>query len=369
MTLAPSGHARAGNNFDLLRLIAAIAVIFAHAHLITDGDEGREPLMLLTDGQADSGLIGVFVFFIISGYLITGSYRDRPAPGAFALRRAMRIMPGLIVNLVLVAVVIGLGLTNLDPQAYLADPDLGRWMLDGLTLGAGDLPLPGVAFSDNGVGRIVNGSLWTLRYEVLCYGLVLVLGLAGALRGRGWALLSGIALAGIVFQGALAEWGAVGQLIWLMGFFAAGMGFHLFRERVVWHWGLALAALGGLILASRAGLFVAWFPLLGGYLTLYLALSPLPVADRAARYGDLSFGLYIYGWPVAQTLHHLLDEDLSAGALFILSLAVSTLLAFASWHLIEKRAIAWSRRRTSRRAEAGPRTDARADQDRDPLPV
>src|SRR5262249_62396119 len=86
-------HPRA-NNFDALRLVAALSVVFSHSFLIAEGSEAREPVVWLTNNQCVLGLVGVFVFFTISGYLVTESYCRQPSPARFALRRAWRVVPG-----------------------------------------------------------------------------------------------------------------------------------------------------------------------------------------------------------------------------------------------------------------------------------
>ena len=85
------------NNFDALRLLAATAVIFSHAFLLATGRQDSEPLMILTSGQAILGVVGVFVFFVISGYLVTQSWEQAPSLPRFAMKRALRIYPGLAV--------------------------------------------------------------------------------------------------------------------------------------------------------------------------------------------------------------------------------------------------------------------------------
>src|SRR5439155_23209736 len=101
------------NNFDLLRLLAALSVIFSHAFLLAENSQDHDPLMLLTGGQAILGLAGVFVFFTISGYLITQSFETTASPVVFLAKRALRIFPGLILCLVVCAFVIGPLVTKL----------------------------------------------------------------------------------------------------------------------------------------------------------------------------------------------------------------------------------------------------------------
>src|SRR6266566_9247257 len=116
-------HRRA-NNFDALRLLAALSVVFSHSFLIAEGSEAREPFVWLTGSQCILGLVGVFVFFIISGYLVTESYCRHPAPGRFAVRRALRIYPGLLANVLICALLIGPIVSALPVGAYLAAPEL-----------------------------------------------------------------------------------------------------------------------------------------------------------------------------------------------------------------------------------------------------
>ena len=94
---------RRDNNFDLLRLVAAASVIFSHSFLIAEGTENHEPLILLTHRQSILGLAGVFVFFAISGFLVTASYETSPSPLRYLAKRALRIFPGLFAALLVSA--------------------------------------------------------------------------------------------------------------------------------------------------------------------------------------------------------------------------------------------------------------------------
>src|ERR1700738_3258398 len=101
-----SDPSRRANNFDALRLIAALSVVFSHSFLIAEGSEAREPFAWITGNQCILGLVGVFVFFVISGYLVTESWCRSPAPARFALRRLSRIYPGLVVSALVCAFVL-----------------------------------------------------------------------------------------------------------------------------------------------------------------------------------------------------------------------------------------------------------------------
>jgi peptidoglycan/LPS O-acetylase OafA/YrhL len=110
-------------------------------------------------------------------------------------------------------------------------------------------------------------------------------------------------------------------------------------------------ALIGLALSIPARLFLVAFPLFGGYLVIYLALNRrLPVL-RAARFGDLSYGLYIYGWPVEQCVVYFSGATAPWWVVFLTAAPVTAAVAFLSWHLVEKRC-RWRSRAAARPALA-----------------
>jgi peptidoglycan/LPS O-acetylase OafA/YrhL len=131
----------------------------------------------------------------------------------------------------------------------------------------------------------------------------------------------------------------IGTVGWLLAFFVAGMILYKLRDRRIFDGRIALVALAGLVVSIPLGRFLLLFPLFGAYLVLYLALDRrLPVL-RAARFGDLSYGLYIYGWPVQQGLLYASGGRLLWWQLFPLALAIAAALAFLSWYLVEQPAL------------------------------
>jgi peptidoglycan/LPS O-acetylase OafA/YrhL len=118
------------------------------------------------------------------------------------------------------------------------------------------------------------------------------------------------------------------------------MALYKLRHRDIFDWRLAALAAAGVAISVKLGLFILLFPILGGYLTLYLAFCPaLPVAP-AARYGDLSYGLYIYGWPIEQLVVWLGDAALAWWEVFLISLPLAAACAWLSWRLVEAPALA-----------------------------
>jgi peptidoglycan/LPS O-acetylase OafA/YrhL len=342
------------NNFDALRLVAATSVIFSHAFLLSQGRQDNEPLVALTGGQAPLGVVGVFVFFVISGFLVTQSYETTGSPLRFAAKRALRIYPALAVCILLCTFVLGPLLTHEPLGGYLRDARTYDFLLNNLWLNTDHNRLPGVSFTGFPFGFVVDGPLWTLPAEVVMYAMVLVLGLLRLLR---LAVLVPLLAAGLVclsLDTAASGW-FLGTVSWLLAFFVAGMILYKLRRLPIFSGRIALLALAGLILsvplndliqpylnisdAAVVSTFIVLFPLFGAYLVIYLARERRLPLIPAARFGDLSYGLYIYGWPVEQTLLYLTGGALAWWQLFPLALAVSAAIAFLSWHLIEKRAL------------------------------
>jgi peptidoglycan/LPS O-acetylase OafA/YrhL len=350
------------NNFDALRLIAAATVVFSHSFLIAEGTQDHEPLIWLTGNQSILGLVGVFVFFTISGFLVTQSFEQTPNPLHFLVKRALRIFPGLFVATTVSAFVLGPLVTDLPLGAYLSRPEPYEYVVGNTLLDQTVHELPGVWFVDNGVGLEVNGSLWTLRSEFMMYLMVLVLGVLRLLRVRAVLLLLSFGIACLHFNmlDEFEKWGWFFQLLsgwgWLVGFFAAGMALYKLRYTRIFDGRIALLALVGLVVSVPLRQFILLFPLFGCYLALWLALTPrLPVIP-AARFGDFSYGIYIYGWPVEQGVAWLLGGHAKWWQVFLLALPAAAALAFLSWHLIERPALRL--KPVARRSPMAPRREA-----------
>jgi len=343
------------NNFDTLRLIAATAVIFSHAFLLATGQQDTEPLMVLTGGQTILGVVGVFVFFVISGYLVTQSWERGPSLRRFALKRALRIYPGLAACILVLTFGLGPIVSSLPLGDYLSSYGTYDFLVANLLLHVDHNSLPDVWFTGRDLGHILDGPLWSLPVEVAMYVMVAALGATRLLRVPVLLGLMAVGLCAIhVDTSQWREWDFTGSVLWLLAFFVIGMLLQqLPRERAL-DGRVALLALAGLIASVPLHAFILLFPLCGGYLVIYLALHPaLPVLP-AARFGDLSYGLYIYGWPVEQTVLYLRPAA-TWWEVFLIAYPASAVVAFLSWHLVEKRAL-----RLKPRALAAPMPPATA---------
>jgi peptidoglycan/LPS O-acetylase OafA/YrhL len=330
------------NNFDALRLLAAISVIFSHSFLVAEGTQNNEWLILLTGNQSILGLTGVFVFFAISGFLVTQSFEQTPNPRHYLAKRALRIFPGLFVATLVSAFVLGPLITTLPPGAYFSRPEPYEYVLANTLLDQTVHELPDVSFGTNPVGLEINGSLWTLRLEFVMYLMVLALGVLRLLTARVALLLLVFGIACLRFEMLypFEKWGWFFQLLsgwgWLVGFFAAGMALYKLRHTRILDGRVAVAAFAGLVLSVPLRQFIPLFPIFGCYLALWLALTPRLPVILAARFGDLSYGLYIYGWPVEQTVMWLSGGRAAWWQILLTALPATAAIAFLSWHLVER---------------------------------
>ncbi len=363
------------NNFDLIRLIAATSVIFTHAFLIAEGEQNRDPLVVLTQNQCATGLVGVFVFFVISGFLVTQSWDQTDSLPRYLAKRALRIYPGYAVCIFAITLGLGAAMTTLPLGDYLRDPRTHDFLVANLTMGLQPNALPGVQFGQSWFGTVMDGPLWSLPLEVSLYVMVALLGLTRLMRVPVLAVLLALGIFEVAFDHwidkTIIPWitephlasvaGFLAGVLWMLPFFATGMLVYKLRDRGILNGRLALVAaavlLASVVLANvlpegalpwslHRHSFIPTFAVCGCYLALYVALHPsLPVIP-AARFGDLSYGLYIYGWPVEQTIEYL-RPGASWWELFLLSMAATAAVAFLSWHLIEKRALSLKPRRAA----------------------
>ncbi len=327
------------NNFDTLRLLAATAVIFSHAFLLATGRQDSEPLMIVTGGQTILGVVGVFVFFVISGYLVTQSWERAPSLPRFALKRALRIYPGLAACILVLTFGLGPIISSLPLGDYLSSYGTYDFLVANLLLHTDHNSLPDVWFTGRELGHILDGPLWSLPVEVAMYVMVAALGVTRLLRVPVLSALLGVGLLAIVLDASnWHDWDFTGSVLWLLGFFVIGMLLQQMPPERALDGRIALLALAGLIASVPLHAFILLFPLCGGYLVIYLALHPRLPALPAARFGDLSYGLYIYGWPVEQTVLYL-RPTATWWELFLIAYPATAVVAFLSWHLVEKRAL------------------------------
>jgi peptidoglycan/LPS O-acetylase OafA/YrhL len=332
-TMHPTGsfHTRE-NNFDFLRFFAAALVLFAHSYPLV-GRRGDEPLTLLT-GYEKGGSIAVGIFFVMSGYLIASSWLASSSPKSFLIKRALRIFPALIVAVLLSVFVIGPLVTHLTLGQYLAAD--GTWTYLQNILLVTRYELPGV-FIGNVYPDVVNGSLWTLPLEVLMYIGVMILGLTGFLKRR--LIFLPIAVLAVGHFWLLGKLGIESYFIkniFKLGLlYYSGSALFLYRDDIPWRGWIAALLFAALVATFRTDIGPLVYFIALPYLVLYLAYAPLPLISRFGKYGDFSYGLYIYAFPFQQLTIYLFGPQVGVLGLTLIAFVPTLILAALSWHLIE----------------------------------
>lgn len=324
------------NNFNLLRLIAASAVIASHSWPLVEGASDGEPLKLLIN--VTFGSSAVAVFFGISGYLVAASWERNPSIIAFVVARALRILPGLLVMLLL-TVLLGATVTSLPSAEYFSNQQTWGYLIKNFTLRYTS-ELPGV-FTDSPYPRAVNGSIWTLFYEATCYASLLVIAVCVRFRRP---LLAGVLMA-VLFACVLAQFFKPTHLLFqnaalLFPPFFAGVAAWVWRDRIRLNGWMVLTLLVATAIALRVNMPAAkllFFIVLTGA-ALWFAFIPKGAIRAFNKLGDCSYGVYIYAFPLQQSLVHFFP-GISVAALTAAAVPTSIILGSVSWLLIEKPAI------------------------------
>jgi peptidoglycan/LPS O-acetylase OafA/YrhL len=351
-----------GPGFDLVRLMLCYEVMAWHA-------------IALTTGNISLGLNSVFwlpfnlmvpMFFTLSGFLVTASAL-RLAPRDYLLNRAARILPALFAVTLFAMLVVGPLTTRLPLTDYFAGADFLKYARN--LVGIPYYLLPGV-FENNVFPGAVNGSLWTVRWEIGCYAMMAIMVGCGVAR-RAWVVpVLALSFGAVFCLPWVAEVikapgliGLVARQLFSAGamlypYFLGGAAIWMFRHRIPWHGGIAAACLALIVAGSVFLDGETWarnpvksLILIGpsAYLVAWAGLQRLPV-PRLYRGGDYSYGVYLWHFPVLQMIQHFLHLEQWWQLLLVGFLPV-TLLSAASWHMIEGPVLA-ARRRAARAARA-----------------
>lgn len=338
------------NNFNLMRLLAALAVLVAHSWPLTIGRSSTDPLGDLTG--LDLARIAVDVFFFTSGLLVTASLWNRRHLGNFLLARALRIFPALFV-VVVACILLGALLSSLPWREYFAHGDTWRFLRkNALMLWGMQDHLPGV-FLHNPFPGAIDGSLWTLQTELRMYLLLALLWVLAALAGGRRPQAFGafvLVAAAIALPLHAVEVLAPGKLpralvfsMWSHGpEFLAGAACFVLRRHIRLDLRWFLFALGCIAVASALGpdvrLVRAVYVFALPYVVLFLAYVPGGAPRRFNAVGDYSYGIYIIAFPVQQTLAALVP-GITVPWMIAAAACITTALAWCSWHFIEAPAL------------------------------
>lgn len=322
------------NNLDIIRFVAAVMVIFCHAFPISLGGDNVDALGRLTNNQIHFGNLAVCIFFFYGGFLICKSAERLQNRKAYFKARALRIFPCLAVVTLVLTFIVGPILTEWSVGAYFTDRSTYQYLLNAVLIPVHNLP--GV-FEGNIYNATVNGPLWTLPIEFLCYImcfialkikfleqknakwmiLMFAAGYLGAVK-----LLSGVALLSAALRPT--------------GLFFAGMVYYIYRDKIVikpW-----IAAVCAVILAVSAAFGVLGiaiffcFP----YLMMYLGFGTKHKLSGFAKRGEISYGVYLCGWPIQQIICQNFGGQMNPYVNVLISLPIAIVCGALLNRLVEK---------------------------------
>lgn len=326
-----------GNNFDFLRLALAALVVRCHSSIVG----------LYIPWTEDEYFLGgrscVECFFVISGYLIFKSWDSTPSLSKYMEKRARRILPAYIFVVLLCALSL-CTLSSLPLSEYFSNLDVYKYIgAHVLFLGFLQNTLPGV-FEKN-LQQYVNGPLWTIKIEVMFYVCVpLVAMLATRVRRAplfatiyigAIAWFIGFRYAALVANDHLFD-GLARQLPSQMAFFIAGGAVHYFNTTFLRYKHLLFALSVALLTAHFTNGMMITYPAALAVAVVYIATCA-PYFGNFARFGDLSYGLYIYHFPILQVLAAIHLPIESPLLTFAIGVVLAVVASFLSWHFIERR--------------------------------
>ncbi|MBC3873660.1 acyltransferase family protein [Undibacterium flavidum] len=325
------------NNFNLLRLLAAFAVLFSHSFAMLG-----QPEPFAASVGKNLGAMAVDVFFVTSGFLVCASLMRSRNALDYLRARVLRIFPALWVMLVLTVFVLGAYVSRLDFVSYLRDAQTWHYLLkNALLMGDIEFYLRGV-FERNHLNGIVNGSLWSMVYELNMYLMLLLSYSVYCYVAKIRSQVIALTVALVVLVGAwflLDRYYLLvhAQLLRFVWFFFIGSFLYLIRHRVPMSGrimtGIIAASIIALSISGHAFLIVYYLTL--PYVLFYLAYVPTGKIRAFNRLGDYSYGVYLYAFPLQQALVASYS-DWTVSMLVIGAGVLTLMCAICSWHWIER---------------------------------
>jgi peptidoglycan/LPS O-acetylase OafA/YrhL len=335
---------RRENNLNLLRLIAASAVLFSHAF-----DFHGEHDWFHNYFGYSGGWLAVSLFFSMSGYLIYNSIMNSRSVLSFTVARCLRIFPGLIVMLLVTTILLGMFISTRQNSEFFADIQTWKYISGNAVLYLPSYTLPGV-FDGNMYKGVVNGSLWTLRFEFTCYILTLLFFVTGFYKSNKRFLIS-VSVILLAYVGYIAFGIATGRQGVVL--FDGNSLSKLHRLYFAFFLGVCYAKWEQWLSINPIAVLVAWgccFLFHDTYLTstllivstfmtaFWLAALRGKVFSTARRIPDVSYGIYIYAFPIQQVIAQFFPQLHPIGNASV-GLVLTIIPATLSWYLVEKPAL------------------------------
>ena len=322
------------NNFDFLRFSAALIVLIGHCINLL----GKKNFSWFVS------ISGVYIFFIISGFLVTKSWCDNPNIFLFLKKRILRIFPALIAVVLFTALILGPIVTTLPLKEYFTNSMFFDYFKNIFLYEIYHL-LPGV-FENNPLNESVNASLWTLPLEFFMYCLIALFGITKILNKKNFHFIF------IVFSTLLLYIlthffivkNTYTKSVDLLTLFFISSYFYVYREKIVLSFKLfsicLIIFIIGIVVSYRIAYVIEYFRLISlPYIIIYIAYCKLPHINNFGKYGDFSYGIYIWAYPVSQTLIYFWLDKFNIFTYIVSVVLVTLFIAVLSFKFIERPAL------------------------------
>lgn len=346
------------NAFDIIRFILSAMVIYAHSYALLLKKNPGDIIFRITKKQLGAGTLAVYCFFIVSGFLITQSIVQSRSYNNYLMKRVLRIFPAFFVSLCLSAFLVGPIFSKMSFHQYFnnfftfnGNTPL-NYILKNITFNVRGYSW-GIydVFSTNPYPSSINGSMWTLKHEFAAYLFLIILSYFGILKHRKlyivYTVVLGLAvIANYKFNYKLFNISSIKFLAWgeyeyssivtLAFYFTIGSLFYIYKDKIYYNKRFILLSI--LVILISNFIFINSLKYILLIFLPYLILS-IAIGFRFSefnKYGDFSYGLYIYGFTIQQIIAYYFSNKLNVAEFFLLSFFITLALAFLSWRYIEK---------------------------------
>lgn len=320
-------------NLHLMRFIAAVMVIISHAYPISTGEDVGEWFTVITNHQLTMGGFAVSLFFLCGGYLIAMSVEKNQTALKYFKARIIRLFPSLFFVVVL-CILFGCWISGWGPIGYILSADAWKYLLNSIFISV--KTLPGV-FVTNPYGPVVNGSLWTLPVEFICYVLCFIAYKLTFLQKKRFPISVPMVLGGAAVVWWLGLYiPLVREVVRPVLLFYIGMGYWVYREHIILNVRNFAISVAGFVLLFILGLGQFAMLLCFPYMMMYMWFGMKQCSPKLGKLGNFSYGIYLWGFPVQQTVMHFWNgEKMNPLLNAAISVPVAILLGAITYEIVE----------------------------------
>ena len=328
------------NNLNFIRFIAAVMVIFGHSYAATLSYKMGDPICRLTKNQLDFGGLAVSIFFVYGGFLIAKSMERLKETKKYFKARIIRIFPPLIFVTFVATFIMGPLVTVLPLSRYFSDYATYRYLLNSLMILIHDLP--GV-FIDN-INTSVNGPLWTLPVEFSCYIMCYFFYKLKLLDEKiaKYTVIPAIIFYYIMYV-SLSDMPIIREALRPIMLFYVGMIYYVYRNKVKFEYKYLIISLIFLIVGSVADIMQFAIIVFLPYILFCIGYGTTRKLEHFGEKMEISYGIYLFGWPVQQCVVFFLGKETLPLIVFIIAVPIAIICGVITFNLVEKPITLWAK--------------------------